>query len=378
MTRKLPGGLDTNVFMRRHWQRKPLLVRGAFARFADPLSVREVLALATSPEAISRLVRRCGSSWTLEHGPFSASRLKQLPRRDWTILIQDTQHFSAPARRLLSQFDFIPHARVDDLMVSYARPGGSVGPHLDSYDVFLLQGHGRRRWRISRQRDHRFVPGLPLKILERFVPEEEWVLEAGDMLYLPPGVAHHGIAESECLTWSIGFRAPANRELIGAFLDFLHERIEATGEYRDPGAVPARHPGELPAGLLAHASKAMQAIRWTPSQLRDFAGRYFSEPKAHVFFDPPPRGHSRGRFIALALERGIMLDRRSILLFSGSMFFMNGEAVRATGPARRWLRRLADRRHLPAPRGADAPFWDVAYAWYVQGFLHPQSEEDRS
>src|SRR5258706_882752 len=165
----------------------------AFPGFALPLSKLEVLAPEATPEAASRLVRRRGAAGSLEDGPFPPSRFKQLPRRDWTVLVQDTNHFSRGADELLAQFDFIPHARIDDVMVSYAVPGGSVGPHVDSYDVFLLQGHGRRRWQISAQKDHAFVPGLDLKILERFAPDEEWVLEAGDMLYLPPGVAHHGV-----------------------------------------------------------------------------------------------------------------------------------------------------------------------------------------
>src|SRR5690348_17154256 len=178
-----PGGLDPEAFMRSHWQRKPLLLRKAFPAFRDPLTAREVLDLATSPDASSRLVRQRGAEWSLEHGPFASARFKQLPRRDWTVLVQDTNHFSARSDELLARFDFIPHARIDDVMVSYAVPGGSVGPHVDSYDVFLLQGHGRRRWQVSRQRDRSLVPGLPLKILERFEPQDEWVLEAGDMLY---------------------------------------------------------------------------------------------------------------------------------------------------------------------------------------------------
>src|SRR6185369_4677580 len=200
--------------MRRHWQRRPLLVRGAFAGFRDPLSPREVLALAGSRDAVSRLVRQRGSQWHVEHGPIPSSRFRQLPGRGWTVLVQDANHFSAKADRLLGAFDFIPHARIDDVMVSYAAPGGGVGPHVDSYDVFLLQGSGRRRWQISRQKDLAFVPGLDLRILERFEPEREFVLEAGDMLYLPPGVAHCGVAESECLTWSIGFRTPGDDEIV--------------------------------------------------------------------------------------------------------------------------------------------------------------------
>ena len=289
MTRKPSAGLDAAAFMRSHWQREPLLIREAFPGFSDPLSPRDVLALAGNPNATSRLVRRRGTAYSLEHGPFSPARFKQLPRRDWTVLVQDTNHFSPGAGDLLARFDFIPHARIDDVMVSYAAPGGSVGPHVDSYDVFLLQGHGRRRWQISRQDDHRFVPGIDLKILERFTPDDEWVLEAGDMLYLPPGIAHHGVAESECLTWSIGFRAPTDAELVTGFLDFLRDRLAPAGQYRDPGAEPARHAGEIPPGLIAHAASAMESIHWNGALLREFTGRFLSEPKAHVYFTPPKR-----------------------------------------------------------------------------------------
>jgi 50S ribosomal protein L16 3-hydroxylase len=292
------------------------------------------------------------------------------------VLVQDTNHFSARAARLLESFDFIPHARVDDLMVSYAVPGGSVGPHVDSYDVFLLQGHGRRRWQVSRQKDLRFEPGLPLKILQRFRPENEWVLEPGDMLYLPPGVAHHGVAETECLTWSVGFRAPADRELVHAFLDFLHDRLEPPGQYTDKGAGPAKHAGEIPRGLLAHSRRTLDAIRWSAADADEFAGRFLSEPKAHVFFEPPRKPVSRARFVALAKRAGLALDRRSRLLFSGTMFFMNGETVRAPRGGAASMRRLADARTLPAPLQGGAAFWDLAYAWYLQGFLHPGDGSD--
>jgi 50S ribosomal protein L16 3-hydroxylase len=369
MSRKNLGALDVDAFMRRHWQRKPLLVRGAFPRFEDPLAIREVLALAGSDEASSRLVRHRGNGWTLEHGPFPSSRFKQLPRRDWTVLVQDTNHFSRRADRLLAAFDFIPHARVDDVMVSYAVPGGSVGPHVDSYDVFLLQGHGTRRWQISAQKDHSFVPGLPLRILQRFDPEEEWVLEAGDMLYLPPGIAHHGVALSECLTWSIGFRAPSEGEIVTSFLDFLRDRLAPDGHYGDPGVAPATHPGEVPEALVRHTAEALGRIRWSDAEVREFAGRFLSEPKAEVFFAAPRRPLSRAQFAARGARRGVALDRKSRLLFSGTMFFINGEASGAVAAAQPWLRRLADEREIPGPMKAPVPFWDVAHAWYLQGFL---------
>jgi 50S ribosomal protein L16 3-hydroxylase len=373
--RKLSNPLDARVFMRRYWQRKPLLVRGAFPAFADPLSIREVLALAASPDAQSRLVQKRGRRWSLEHGPFSPAKLKQLPRRDWTVLVQDTNHFSERAADLLARFAFIPHARIDDVMVSYAVPGGSVGPHVDSYDVFLLQGHGRRRWQVSRQSDRAFMPGLPLRILERFVPEEEWVLEPGDMLYLPPNVSHFGVAESECLTWSIGFRAPTNDEIAKAFLDYLHDRTALEGQYRDPAEPPTAQPGQIPKRLAAHFERVIGSVRWSPAQVREFAGRFLSEPKAHVFFEPPPRGVPLARFIAEARRRGIVLDARSRLLFSGSMFFMNGDAVRAGAVSARRLRMLADDRRLAAPIEAPPAFWKCIHDWHARGFVRLASKE---
>ena len=363
--------LDAVAFMRRHWQREPLLVRGALAGFRDPLSPREVLALARSPHAMSRLVRRRGASWSLEHGPFTAARFKQLPRRGWTVLVQDTNHFSPRAERLLAAFDFIPHARIDDVMVSYAVPGGGVGPHVDSYDVFLVQGRGRRRWQISRQSDAAFVPGLDLRILARFMPEREFVLEAGDMLYLPPGVAHCGVAESECLTWSIGFRAPGDDELVAAFLDFLRDRPGPAGRYADAGAPPATHPGEVPTRLLRHIERTVDAITWTAADVRAFAGVHLSEPKPQVSFTPRGRALGLAAFRKRCRTHGIALDPRTRLLYSGSMFFLNGERLDVPASARARLRRLADERRLNAPAAASAAFWRLAHAAYLRGTMAP-------
>jgi len=360
--------------MRRHWQREPLLVRGAFPGFEDPLDPAQVLALAGDPDAASRLVRRRGAGWSVEHGPIPRARLRRLPRRDWTVLVQDTQWFSPDASRLLEAFDFIPHTRIDDVMVSYAVPGGGVGPHVDSYDVFLLQGRGRRRWRISRQRDLAFVPGQPLRVLRRFAPEREWVLESGDMLYLPPGVAHDGVAETECLTWSIGFRAATNAELVQAFLDHLRDLPGPPGQYGDAGAGPAAHPGAIPPALLRHAARTLRSIRWSHRVMREFTGRYLTEPKPRAYFTPPGRALDRAAFARQGAARGIALDSASRLAFSGTMFFLNGEEVPVPASARPAVRRLADRRRLAAPVKAPAAFWDAVHAWYLQGFVDLEEE----
>ena len=355
--------------MRRHWQRDPLLVRGAFPGFVDPLSREEIFALAADPDCSSRLVRRRGDEWSVEHGPFSIQRLKQLPRRDWTLLVQDTNRFSRAAEALLARFDFIPHARIDDVMVSIAAPGGGVGPHVDSYDVFLLQGRGTRRWRISRQSDQAFIPGLPLKILARFEPEEEWDLEAGDMLYLPPGVAHDGVARTECLTWSIGFRAPSDSEIVAGFLDFLRERLAPEGHYGDAGAPPAAHPGEIPRAIEQHVARALRSVRWEQGDVREFAGRLLTEPKAQVFFQPPRKPLSRTTFEREAGRRGVAMDPGSRLGFSGTMFFLNGETVAVPAAARARMRRLADARRLAPALGAPSVFWDLLHEWYLRGYV---------
>jgi 50S ribosomal protein L16 3-hydroxylase len=367
---RFPGLLTTAQFLRRHWQKRPLLVRGAFPGFADPMSAAEVLALAQSPDAESRIVRRAGAHWSLAHGPFTRAELARRPRRDWTVLVQDTNHFSDRAADLLARFAFVPHARVDDLMVSYAVPGGTVGPHVDSYDVFLIQGMGRRRWQVSAQRDLDFVPGLDLKILARFEPEEEWVLEPGDMLYLPPDVAHYGIAETQCLTWSVGFRAPSDAELASSFLDYLGERLALAGRYADPDLAPARHAGAIPAGLLDHVERTLKRVRWTARDARDFAGRYLSEPKAHVYFTPPARLLSAARFAAAAGRRGVALDRRTRLLYARGLIFINGESLAGHNAWRAWLRRLADLGSLDRIADAPAGFRKLTHEWYCRGFLH--------
>ena len=272
-------------------------------------------------------------------------------------------------------------------MVSYAVPGGTVGPHVDSYDVFLIQGSGRRRWQVSRQKDLAFVPGLDLKILARFEPEEEWVLEPGDMLYLPPDVAHYGIAETECLTWSVGFRAPSDQELAAGFLDYLGERLRFEGRYADPGLAPARAPGRIPPELLAHVERTLARVRWNRADAIEFAGRFLSEPKAHVYFTPPARPVPRSRFDAAAARRGLALDRRARLLHAGGKFFLNGERVpRAPGLRRRGCASSPTHATLCRWRVRRPPSWiwrmngtpGASCTWAKEGAIHEHARQART
>ena len=215
---KLLGGLTPEEFMRRHWQRRPLLVRRALEGSAAPLSRAELFVLAGREGVESRIVSKRGSRWSLAHGPFARSALPSVRSAGWTLLVQGVDLHHDRAHALLERFRFVPDARLDDVMISWAGDDGGVGPHVDSYDVFLLQSRGRRRWRIARRFDAALDERAPLKVLRRFKAEKEYMLEPGDMLYLPPGWAHEGVAiGTECMTYSIGMRAP-QRGALGAEL----------------------------------------------------------------------------------------------------------------------------------------------------------------
>jgi 50S ribosomal protein L16 3-hydroxylase len=204
----LLNGLTPSQFMQRHWQKKPLLIRQAIPGFQALLDRPALFDLAEQDEVESRLIQQTPKGWNMRNGPLARRALPAVKSPNWALLVQGVDQHVESVHALLQQFRFVPDARLDDLMISYATDGGGVGPHFDSYDVFLLQAHGRRRWRIGKQKDLTLVEGAPLKILQNFEPEEEFVLEPGDMLYLPPRYAHDGVAEGECMTYSIGFRAP--------------------------------------------------------------------------------------------------------------------------------------------------------------------------
>ena len=337
----LLGGLSAAQFMRRHWQKRPLLVRRALPGVTAPLPRAELFALAARDDVESRLVVQRDKAWTLRHGPLSRRALPPLTQSGWTLLVQGLDLHLDAAHELLSRFRFVPAARLDDLMLSYATDGGGVGPHLDSYDVFLLQVHGRRRWRIGRARDTSWVDDVPLKILRRFEPEHDWVLEPGDMLYLPPAWAHDGVAVGECMTASVGFRSPKPSELAGELLTRLAEGIDTGADerlYRDPGQPATATPAALPPALHDFAAGALQAALREPQALARVLGEWLSEPKPQVWFEAAT--------VPVGLKGGVRLDRRTRMLYDARHLFINGEAFDIGGRDARLLRRLADQRHL--------------------------------
>jgi len=370
MRDSLLGGLAPAAFLRRHWQKRPLLVRRALPGFRGAVDASALAALAARADVESRLVERRRGRWRVTEGPLPRTLLRALPSRDWTVLVSGLNLHVPSAERLLRRFGFLPYARLDDVMVSYAAPGGGVGPHYDSYDVFLLQGPGRRVWRLSRPRAFAEVPGAPLRLIAGFAPEEELLVEPGDLLYLPPGWGHDGVALDECFTYSIGFRAPRGAELGAAFLDWLHERGLPELVYRDPGLRPAAQPARVPAPLRAHARRLLERIRWSASDVDAFLGAYLSAPKPQVVFAPPRRALARGDFGRRLAGTEVALDARTQLLYGGARFFVNGESLRVPARQRAALAALADARRAAGRRLAAAGLADLVYEWYRSGYLH--------
>ena len=365
----LLGGLSRDEFLRDYWQKKPLLIRQALPGFSGLLDPQELIALACTDDAQARLVTQQRGKFALHQSPFDPGDFTKLGKAKWTVLVQGVNHHSAAGAALLKHFDFIPHARLDDLMVSYAPQGGGVGPHFDSYDVFLLQGLGHRRWQISTQADRTLIEGAPLRILSDFKVEQEWVLEAGDMLYLPPHCAHNGIAEDDCMTYSIGFRTPAYQELAEQFLVYLQDRICVEGMYADPDLQAQKHPSEISAAMVDQVTGAINRIRWDKEDIANFLGCYLSEPKPHIYFDPPARPMSPEKFQLAAQQYGVALDLKCQMLCHAHTVFMNGEAQSFDARLYSQLRELADHRALRAISENHAEICPIIYQWYLDGYL---------
>jgi 50S ribosomal protein L16 3-hydroxylase len=366
----LLGGLTPRQFMKRHWQKKPLLVRHAIPNFVPCLGRAELVALAGQEGVESRLIIDSDKGWKMKHGPLARRSLPPFSRKKWTFLVQGVDLHHDGVHALMQQFRFIPDARLDDVMISYATEGGGVGPHFDSYDVFLLQAHGQRRWRIGRNKDLTLQSGVPLKILQNFEAEEEFVLNPGDMLYLPPKYAHDGVAENECMTWSIGFRAPQKGELARELLQGLaDEAFDGLGDalYRDPQQLAVSSPAAIPQALGDFARQVVDQAVQNPDLLGSLLGEYLTEPKSNVWFEASASEP--------ALSAGVQLDRRSKMMYDQKHIFINGESFRVAGKDARLLRVLADDRALSAMalRSLSPDAKEALLDWAHAGWLHARS-----
>ncbi|AZF64623.1 MULTISPECIES: cupin domain-containing protein [Pseudomonas] len=279
---QLLGGITAREFLRDYWQKKPLLIRQAIPDFESPIDADELAGLALEEEVESRLVIEHGERpWELRRGPFAEDAFSTLPEREWTLLVQAVDQFVPEVAELLEHFRFLPSWRIDDVMISFAAPGGSVGPHFDNYDVFLLQAQGKRNWKIGQMcnSESPLLQHADLRILAEFEQSEEWVLEPGDMLYLPPRLAHFGIAEDDCMTYSVGFRAPSAAEVLTHFTDFLSQYLTDEERYTDADAQPASDPHQIQGDALDRLKSLLAEHMSDERMLLTWFGQFMTEPR---------------------------------------------------------------------------------------------------
>ncbi|MGU9826883.1 ribosomal protein uL16 3-hydroxylase [Pseudomonas sp. LF242] len=279
---QLLGGITAREFLRDYWQKKPLLIRQAIPDFESPIDADELAGLALEEEVESRLVIEHGERpWELRRGPFAEDAFSTLPEREWTLLVQAVDQFVPEVAELLEHFRFLPSWRIDDVMISFAAPGGSVGPHFDNYDVFLLQAQGKRNWKIGQMcnSESPLLQHADLRILAEFEQSEEWMLEPGDMLYLPPRLAHFGIAEDDCMTYSVGFRAPSAAEVLTHFTDFLSQYLTDEERYTDADAQPASDPHQIQGDALDRLKSLLAEHMSDERMLLTWFGQFMTEPR---------------------------------------------------------------------------------------------------
>ncbi|MET1161312.1 MAG: cupin domain-containing protein [Pseudoxanthomonas sp.] len=382
---KHPLGMAPAKFLRDYWQKKPLLIRNAFADFVSPIEPEDLAGLACEELALSRIVThdRQRDAWTLRTGPFGEEEFPGMPDHDWTLLVQDVDKWDADVRAILDAFDFLPRWRIDDVMVSFAATGGSVGAHVDQYDVFLLQPQGQRRWQIDAGTDPStdFRDDVELKLLRKFTPTHDWVLEPGDMLYLPPGVPHHGVAVNPCLTFSVGMRAPSSAELVSDYLDNLIADADESMRYHDPDLTPAKDPNEIDAAAMVRAVEALNTLRLNdPDKLGDWFGRFITTYRAGG--EVVSGGYARSRIeIEWDLQQGAVLQRHP---FSRLAWRRSGRMATLFCSGLEFRLPVKDAQQLAAAEALDGAAYaglsdagrDVAMDLHSQGHYQLLLEED--
>lgn len=302
------GDISIEEFLRDYWQKKPLLVRNAFPDIEAPVGADELAGLSLEADVESRLVVQSpdGADWDIKHGPFDEETFANLPETHWTLLVQAVDSWVPEASDIVEQFRFIPNWRYDDLMVSFASQGGGVGPHYDNYDVFLIQTQGQRRWEVGGFFDQNSPrrPNTPVMIMTEWEPEYNWVLEPGDMLYIPPQVGHNGIGESDdCMTYSVGFRAPSHAEIMRSFTDFIGEKLTSESRYTDPDLTLQDNPGEIPTKALEKVRDIFTSYLQDDARLGEWLGKFVTDPK-YPELDQEPEQPATIDEIRTALKEG--------------------------------------------------------------------------
>ena len=342
------GKTSINDFLKNYWQKKPLLIKNAILNFESPITESDLFTIAQNEEAVSRLIEYKQDIWQVKYGPFKKSDLPKKTNIPWTILVQNINHYLPFAESFLNLFKFIPYARLDDLMISYATKKGSVGPHFDSYDVFLFQAQGIREWKISDQKKFTLDKKSSIKIITNFKSKNSWVLKPGDMLYLPPNIGHWGISQSDdCLTYSIGFRAPATFEIQSKFLDFIQDHLIANENeiYKDPNLAPQKNPAEISSNMTKAMRNIVDRLRWDKSSINHFIGQLLSEPiESSIFETRKPL--SLKAFEKRIVNKTLKLNSKTRMLFIKNNFYVNGEFIKIDKKYTSFLKQLANDREI--------------------------------
>ena len=365
------GNLSVEQFMQEDWHIRPRLFKQVFPNFEPLCDIATLFEMASDEDIESRLITQTHTGWQLEHGPFQT--LPSLDKKKWTLLVQGIDHHLPEAYDLLQLFRFIPDARLDDVMLSLASDQGGVGPHYDSYDVFLLQMHGTRRWKIGPLKNPALLENCPTKILKHFTPTEEFVLETGDMLYLPPNYGHDGIAEGICSTLSIGFRAPSEAEVLSSLLRDFADQIESNEDmkkrlFSDPQRGIQTAPAEIPNDMLDFAQTLFRNFTPEKSDISRSLGISLTEPKPHVYFINNTEQMDASEILEGLTTRGIALSMKTKMLFKESICYINGEAIQAhTQNGLTLLQTLANQREMP-PEQAQKALEDKEFQYFLIGF----------
>ena len=342
------GKTSVDDFLKNYWQKKPLLIKNAIPNFVSPITESDLFIIAQNEEAVSRLIEHKQGIWQVKYGPFKKSDLPKKTNIPWTILVQNINHYFPFAESFLNLFKFIPYARLDDLMISYATKKGSVGPHFDSYDVFLFQAQGAREWKISDQKKFTLDKQSSIKIITNFKSKNSWVLKPGDMLYLPPNIGHWGISQSDdCVTYSIGFRAPATFEIQSKFLDFIQDHL-ITNEneiYKDPNLTPQKNPAEISSNMTKAIRNIVDRLRWDKSSINHFIGQLLSEPTESSIFETR-KPLSLKAFEKSIVHKTLRLNSKTRMLFIKNNFYINGEFIKIDKKYTSFLKQLANDREI--------------------------------
>ena len=342
------GKISVDVFLKKYWQKKPLLIRDAIKNFKSPITEKDLFRIAQNENAISRLIEFKRGIWQVKYGPFKKSGLPKKINTSWTILVQNINHHVPFAESFLNLFKFIPYARLDDLMVSFATKKGSVGPHFDSYDVFLFQAKGEREWKISEQKKFSLDKKSAIKIITNFKAKNTWVLKPGDLLYLPPNVGHWGISQSnDCLTYSIGFRAPGTFEIQSKFLDFIQDNLITIKNdlYKDPNLNLQKNPAEINSNMMKKIHHIINRLRWNTNSINTFIGQLLTEPIEGAIFETS-KSMTLEIFKKDLVRKPLKLNPKTRMLFIKNNFYINGEIIETDKKSIMYLKQLANDREV--------------------------------